>query len=412
MRNNNILIVDPFSTGALYADAFTAQGYDVYCLISNEQVPAYLIGTLDKAKYKHLFYSYEECVRFFSQHGLYIAVAGGETGVYFADKLNSLFKINANQASSSSIRRDKYLMQIALKENDLRHICSYEILSQDQDLTKFLKYSSINSINRWIIKPLNSAGSDGVISFDSVEHIYAYLAQYNWQRDTAIGEKCRGLVLQEFIAGDEYVVDLVKSESKYFIASLCKYTKVGETGLVYHCLDIIDPSDTKYNDLVQYAIECANALELVKGPMHMEFMKDDKGFVMIEAGARLHGGVAPSFFKSCYEPHLLAYAVDSFLGKMFDCTYATKLREGRIVFLHVDSDGIMPMFEAQYLPKFESLTSYQGHKWFVPEGKPIPKTKSLFDCPGIIWLAHKDINIVNEDEKTIRDMFCFNSVTI
>ncbi len=214
--------------------------------------------------------------------------------------------------------------------------------------------------------------------------------------------------MQEFINGDEFVVDLVKSEEQFFIASLCKYTKIGAMGLIYHALDIIDPSDTAYSKLVEYTINCANALSLVKGPMHMEFMRDQQGFVMIEAGARLHGGIAPEFFKSCYVPHLLQVAVDSFVSKPFERIQASKKCEGRIVFLHTQTAYTMPKLDTSELMELQHLPSYQGHKFFIQSGQQVPKTVSLLDCPGIVWLAHEDINVINQDYVKVRELLDFN----
>ena len=401
MRNKNILIVDPFSMGALYVDEFVAEGCNVYCLISNEDLPNFMLSALDTSKYKQVFYTLEEAVQFFRSQVLFVAITGCETGVYFSDKLNGLFNIVANAAASSLVRRDKFLMQMALKNKGLRYIHSWQISDKQQDINEPLTYSA----HKWVVKPLNSAGSDGVVIFDAAKDVQDYIDQYNWQSTTAIGEPCRGLILQEFIAGEEYVVDLVKNGDDYFIASVCKYTKVGETGLVYHCLDILDPLDNECDELIKYAIECAEALELVKGPMHMEFIKDAKGYVMIEAGARLHGGVAPSFFKSCYEPHLLGVTVDSFLNRPLKYRGATKKCAGKIVFLHTDLGGIMPNLQAQQLMQLKNLASYQGHKFFTLAGEVVPRTKSLFDCPGIVWLAHEYLSVIDGDEQKIRDMF-------
>ncbi|WP_119344273.1 ATP-grasp domain-containing protein [Facilibium subflavum] len=402
MSKKNILIVDPFSTGAMYADEFIAQGCSVYALISNENVSDYLKQGVDKEKYCHVFFAYEACLRFFSDNKLFIAIAGSESGVYLADNLNEALRIQANPAVDSVIRRDKYLMQQALRAYGLRYIRSSKVVSSDQDI-KFHEAEA----SKWVVKPLNSAGSDGVMIFENRSVLQDYIKQYDWQKMTAIGEECKGLILQEFIAGDEYVVDLVKGVNSFLIASVCKYTKVGETGLVYHCLDVLDPADSAYVDLIQYAVNCANALSLVKGPMHMEFIKDNTGFVMIEAGARLHGGIAPEFFKSCYTPHLLQAAVDSFLNKPFQCNKAYKKRAGRIVFLHTNSDCIMPSIDALKLQELQRLESYQGHKFFISEGSNISKTVSLFDCPGIVWLAHEDVHIIDDDEKQVRKLLSF-----
>lgn len=60
--------------------------------------------------------------------------------------------------------------------------------------------------------------------------------------------------------------------------------------------------------------------------------------IMIEVGARLHGGIAPLLFKECYEDNLLDTTVTYFIENKLPKNKKSKLnKNGKIIFL-INSD--------------------------------------------------------------------------
>ncbi|CAH2785900.1 MAG: hypothetical protein CBARDCOR_4009 [uncultured Caballeronia sp.] len=50
--------------------------------------------------------------------------------------------------------------------------------------------------------------------------------------------------------------------------------------------------------MTDYAKQAAAALNVSVGPLHMEIIVSPQGPVLVEAGARLHGGVSVSLFSA------------------------------------------------------------------------------------------------------------------
>lgn len=117
-------------------------------------------------------------------------------------------------------------------------------------------------------------------------------------------------LLQEYIPGPEYVVDLVAAESSFVVTSVCCYTKLSDCGVsgrpfVKLYSTTLDPSDDRLRHIVAYAKAAASALEIVNGPAHIEIIDGPAGPVLIDVGARLHGTGAPRWFQACYRNDLL-----------------------------------------------------------------------------------------------------------
>jgi hypothetical protein len=130
-------------------------------------------------------------------------------------------------------------------------------------------------------------------------------------------------------------------------------------------------------------------------------IKNKEDPVMIEVGARMHGGVAPNLFQNCYSPSLLEMSVKSYLG--MQCEEASLKEEGRIVFLISEKCGVFyPNFE-----ELKKLSSYKGNANFIAEGGNLTKTIDLNTCPGIFWLSNQDSLKLEEDALVIQKASSF-----
>lgn len=173
------------------------------------------------------------------------------------------------------------------------------------------------------------------------------------------------------------------------MASVCVYHKINRNGspFVYAGLELLDACDSKYATLIEYALQAAAALNVSVGPLHMELIWSEQGPVMIEAGARLHGGVAPQLFEECCAPHLLDLAVRAYLDLPITESIVERVQAGRIVFLINDHEVYFPGESLTFVSQLKSLSTYRGHKLFVSPGDQMRPTVDLATCPGIIWLV-------------------------
>lgn len=396
-----ILIIDPFSTGALYAPMFKTLGYKCFAILSSATVPQRFVTafTGDGFEYDQLF-SVEDALEHFLPSQVAAVVAGNELGVEVADRVAAFFDVPGNDPQTSGLRRDKHQMQQALVHHNLRSIPT-TLIENAADIETRL--ATLPPVAQFVLKPVNSFMTDGVEFASSREELAERLRAAPWGAPNSMGEINKGFLVQRFISGPEYVVDMVVSGNTIAVASLCKYSKGEHNGarFVYQGLEVLDPEAEAYQELIEYAKACTQALDIQFGPVHMELILSDEGPVMIEAGARLHGGVAPSLFMECYAPDLLGMAVDLYTGLKPKAAPSKKIRDGRIVFLINRVAGATLQIDLTKVGQLKALNAYKGHKLFVGD-EPLPLTIDLATCPGIVWLAHEQVARINADEMAVR----------
>src|SRR5690606_29325729 len=113
----------------------------------------------------------------------------------------------------------------------------------------------------------------------------------------------KSLLVQEFIDGDEYVVDTVSSKGRHVVSDIFKYRKrIGKEGRsVYQSCDFLGLDSGEAGVISEYVKKALDALEIKFGPAHAEVMLDKNGPVLIEVGARLAGCMLdPEFISNAY----------------------------------------------------------------------------------------------------------------
>ncbi|BFU60663.1 MULTISPECIES: ATP-grasp domain-containing protein [Rodentibacter] len=397
------IIVDPFSTGSLIAPALKKQGHKVYSVLSSEKISNYMKSsyTGEGFENKYLMSINEVKEQFHQIDGV---IVGSEAGTITGDLLSEYYGVKGNSSNSSELRRDKYTMQQALKENKLDYIETYKI-----NINNYHKIvNQLPEDKSFVLKPLKSAGSDNVLFFQNKIYLLEHLMKEQWKSNDLFGNQNDHFIIQEYISSQEYVVDMIVNQNEIFIVSLCKYEKgiFNQSKFVYKSLNILDPNNSNYQSLIDYAKQCVKALKINYGAVHMELFHNDERTVMIEAGARLHGGVAPLLFKQCYQPDLLNSLVYLYTNDRLKVNGKSKLKtNGKIVFLintHYDTYiQNSDLLEAE----FSQISTFSGGKIFFEEGKKLPLTKDLTNIIGIVWLVADDLEKLNQDERKVRAIF-------
>lgn len=404
-HQKSIIIVDPFSTGALYAKPFTDLGYRCYAVISNDALQNDFFQFDNHYFVNQQIYSVKECKQKLDKNDVAAVVIGAESGVIEGEKLAKYFGVMGNATDSSQSRRDKFIMQQMLKNHQLKHIKSQLI---NQDSADFFE-----SNTGYIVKPINSAGSDGVVFLQDKAQLLAHLKTIDYQCVNALGEQNHQYLLQSYELGDEFVVDMVVNGDDIFIASLCVYQKGCHNGskFVYENMQMLDIANPKYRQIIVYAKACVKALQVTFGAVHMELLaKFDQNAkyyidpVMIEMGARLHGGVAPTIFEKCYSPNLLQLCVANYLGQnlhaLFDenC-HATLTHDAKVVFM-INKKPNARLNQDKFLANAKTLSSFYQAK--IIKDSHIPITVDLLTCPALVCLVGDGID---DDEKKLHTFF-------
>lgn len=399
------VIVDPFSTGALLAPELAKHGHRVFGVLSSAKVSNYFTSSYTgKGLVNTELLTVEtlkKCVK--SVDGVLI---GAESGVTCGEALANYYGVKSNSPTTNQLRRDKWCMQQALLSHGLNAIPSWEV--DAHNYANVLE--SLIDDCQYVLKPKSSACTDGVRFFDNKVMLADYLQQGElWESQNLFGQKNESYLLQQYIKGKEYIVDMVVKEEQVFIAALSSYEKGNSSNspFVYRSLDVLDPCDDQYKSIIDYATQCAQALGVTYGCAHMElFETTDKRPVMIEVGARLHGGIAPLLFKQCYENDLLSTVVNLYVDNMLPpIASAIQIKKGKIIFLFNEKEGSYLNDVTSFQNKIAQLPCFKGMKLFFEQSQKIPRTTDLTNLPGIVWLAGDKREDLNKQEQEVRNIF-------
>ncbi|KGM26203.1 hypothetical protein KS18_21880 [Photorhabdus luminescens] len=402
-----VAIVDGFSSGKFMAKALYEKGCYLLHIASKPDLHSYYYKGFDYSIYqeRHVHDTIEDTVNFLKKQEVEFIIAGSESGVSLADELNNHFELNyRNDFAKTSARRNKYEMIDTLKK------CGIPAAEQGRFSDWPAAEQWIKAFNNFpvVLKPLESAGSDGVYICQDVhsakEAFHKILGKSN-----KLNLCNHQVLIQEFLNGTEYVVNMVSLNRHQLITEVVKYKKRKlDTGsIIYDIDDIIDSSYPEYNVLVEYTRKVVIALGIFNGPSHAEVMLTPDGPKLVEIAARIDGILRPTIAKlttglgqiraaaiSVVEPENFHKAIQREAYTLINHSYNVCLINHR--------PGV---FTANnFMAELKKLPSFCEAIFYVDEGEEIEITKDVFSQPGTVYLVHHDKNVIQQDYEKIRRM--------
>jgi len=218
--------------------------------------------------------------------------------------------------------------------------------------------------------------------------------------ENIMGKKNEAVVLQEFLNGKEYVVDGISCNGVFKCTAVWEYDKREVNGMnfVYHAIRLMDKSEPKVKQMANYMAKVNGALGIMFGPSHGEVIFDDKGPVLVEVGARPHGGDGTwtSITRACIGYDHCSATVDMYS----DPTY-TKFKSlpdmptmngmhGAEMYFVSRVEGKFIGFK--HLDDLKGLSSYKSLSWYqqISEMSEIKLTTDCMTMPGSVVLMHNN----------------------
>ena len=300
-KDEAVIVVDTFSTGASLAHMLYKAGYHVVCVLSGE-----LEGLLDMMP-EGLDFSFagtilydskaEESVAFGKVVGAIQALkwpvvavfAGAETGVELSDKLSEHLGLRTNGTALSEARRNKYVMGETIRAAGVRAVKQLRA-STWGEISSFIAEWNPDPF-KVIVKPMDSAGSDDVTLCLSLADVQAAFGNI-MGKVNGLGLVNKAVLVQEYLEGPEFVVDMVSRGGVHKVLGLWIYDRHGANGahFVNHGQHMLTSDYPNCRAIIDYQRKVLDALGIFNGPSHGE-VKWFKGEpVLVEVGARCHGG--------------------------------------------------------------------------------------------------------------------------
>lgn len=334
-------------------------------------------------------------------------ICGGESGVAFCDALSEKLGVLTNGTDIPK-RRDKKLQQELIKGVGLRSVRQAGS-GKFEEVEEFLRTEQYPVV----VKPVESAGSDGVKLCHSFEEAkeHFHLLMNSQQRVGGAGSHA-AVLCQEFLRGKEYVVDHVSLNGVHKTTMCWVYDKRPANGsaFVYFGLQPIDSESEEAKIIIPYIRGVLDAMGIKHGPTHGEVMMTSDGPCLVEMNCRAHGGDGNwvpmvrglNGGYSQVSATIDAYMDPSRFHALPDKMPSPFKAAGQECCLVSYSKGIVkstPGYEViRRLPSFVYLETRTG------PGTEVEYTTDLFTDIGSVILLHEDPEVVKKDIAFIRYM--------
>ena len=413
----NIIIVECISTGINFVEDIINRGYNPIALdlkVADTQegrdFAELVINDYKKIPYDiEMIYegdTFEETLEEVRKYDPLLIVPGSERGVILATKLSHELGLLGNPVENLEAMTLKSKMQERIAEHGLRSIRGKVIHSLDEAIEFYDK----ESFKEVVLKPNYGGGATNVRicrnrneMIDTVDLLFNDVNHF--------GDRIKELLIQERIFGDEYVVNTVSHKGIPRVTLVWKYNKIRtEDGrIAYDSCETVNELSLGEAEMVEYAYSVAEALGIQYGPVHGEYMIDEKGPVLIEVNCRPCGGSMPSeFLDKISAQHETDSILDSYLKpERFKEALKRKYElysHGTLKFFIVPNDMIArstPMVEMTNKMKAYYSTSLSN---ITIGGIFYSKTEDVNTSGGTVFLVHKDKAEVENNLKFLRDV--------
>lgn len=421
MEKKKIIIVECTSSSANYIHDIIEEGYEPVLLelpVPEEEqmlyriqhdffIDAMYLSQYQDAKPPKILKaceSYEETLKMIRELDPVLIVPGGDEGIVLATRLSHDLGLVTNDPENLPKMCSKAEAQKALGRNGVR--CIRGITATTWEEAKEF-YQSLGG-GKIVVKPIIGGASVGVYICHN-EETFKEAFLRDLEAANAQNRDSAGVLLQEYIGEDEYIVNTVSCKGVHKVTAVMVYEKRLMPGKapIYYMANTISPDSEMAGEVIAYVLQVLDAIGVTFGAVHSEIKVDEKGPVLIEANCRLGGGLTRAswqdkVFGECESRiSLRAYLhPEQFLGNPGNILMDAKM-PGMVRYLSMDEDMFVKKNKVE-----TAFLDIDGVDYAIGMGDNhlYPKTIDLATASGLIYLAHKDKEVLLKALERISQM--------
>lgn len=405
-----VVIVDGISTGKYLAPLFRESGYDVVHVSSN-------LGKQLSVPFKG-----QDYVEVFEESDVLLAelkgldkvikavIPGCESGIDLAEKLQRDFDLPRNKFNPSQGIRNKFYMQENLRRAGLPAI--NQLLTHDyQELLRWVDTQQYPIV----LKPMDSAGSDGVYICSNESELKKYFQKILGSKNI-YHLKNQKVLCQEYIGGQEFMVHTVSKNGVVYNAEIIKKNKKVQNNLPLNDYsEFLDPGDEHFQLLSEFIKKVYLAFGIQEGAGRADIkvvnQQGKKVPYLIEVAPRLGGTGVPSAINEAQGVSQVSLLVDSIVRPNLLHSFSNKKipenKKAVVVYLFSPISGVLN--KAPTPRVFNHLKTFYHLHFYYKEGHSLSVTTDITNFPGYVYLVgsqkniETDIKRIREIEKTLYD---------
>jgi len=417
-----VIVVDPYSTGRFYLYELKARGIPIICVRSTRSVDQafakvyeahkeYFAESLDFDDCEDLPQLVQKlCALPFK---LLSVIPGSDVGVVLGEQLSEALGMQqANGTQRLLQRTDKASMQDRLRE------CNIPACDQTKsgNLDELLAWAEKRGDWPLVAKPSGGCGSDGVFFCRSEDDLRVAHSEIVGKVNPKGGLNDT-VALQEFLVGDEFIVDTISKNGRHICVAIWSQGKRknlpwNPTGIITTENRLLQPTGELQDVLVDYVIKVLDALDYKHGPCHTEVMLTKRGPILIEVNCRMHGVQGPLAMEMATGTNKAAHSLDVFVdqGLNFERLYnASSTRYLYPVLKHTAQVVLCSPFKGSLRASVKEtihdlkLPSVVEVVCRLGKGDRVMQSSDLQTSPGTVLMVHESEAQLLEDIRQLRE---------
>ena len=399
-----IAIVDAYQSGAEFAKVLERRGRLVAHVKSSPAITTPFLEYFAKESFSvdlGFQANPRELVKKLRDLEVVSVVAGTESGVALAEDLSRQLELFANEGEKPEIRFQRGAMMAAARAAGLRVPAGQEVTNIEEATAWAAEHSA------WpiVVKPCLTIGSDRVRVCANQEALVEAVAAMKTGR-SHLGVKVNEFVVEEFLEGEELIIDGVRGYDKTIVNYVCRSikSKSPQGHPLYDRIELVDPQSNEAQQAVEFAKSALVALGIDFGAFHTEVLMTADGPALVKAAPRLSGAGLPKIFAKSVNQDILECFADLLCDKA-----AFEARAERppqlnshctIAYLRLEQGG--KLVREPRLREFGRFRSDAQLIWAPKVGRKIEATQDLYTSPGHVLMRSADPERIAGDLKTLR----------
>jgi biotin carboxylase len=396
---STVAIIDAFSSARALAPLFRAAGHDCVHVRSAERANPVYERSYVPGDFVDDITSLGDptaTADALKAHDPLWVIPGIESGVELADVLSEAMGLRTNGSAKSPARRDKHRMAEAVSAAGIPVV--EQIVATDLDQLRDWYPGG-----RVVLKPLRSAGNDGV-------RFCADLAEASRAFDeligaaSALGSTNAAVLAQEYLVGAEYLVNTVGLDGDHHVTDLWRMHHITANGVpdLGAGARLLPRRGTAQDALVDYTLRVLAALEIANGPTHSEVKLTPDGPRLVETAARMCGADLHVPVHAATGTNQAEWTVRAYTDqKAFRATWALDYelhQHAGLVNMVSPASGTLRAYPR--MTELRALPSFHSASLASTPGAPIHRTVDDWTYPLRVYYVHPHDHQVTHDLAT------------
>lgn len=402
-----VVLVDAYTSGRYLAPEFAALGAQVVHVQSTREfIPSMPAPDLSCYAANIIHTDLDTTVRALAGYRPVCVLPGQEPGVLLADALAERLGTPSNGTASSPARRDKYTMIARLRHAGLygpdQHVHA--------DPEVLVDWADSGPGYPVVAKPRRSAAGDSVYVCETADELRS-AAKAVLTAETIYGEPNHDVLVQSYLRGAEYVVDMVTYEGRRYVCGVWEYRKrlLPSGRNIYDREYLLSPDEAPAATLIGYVRAVLDALDIRYGPTHAEVILTSDGPALVEVGARIAGNMHPGFHDRCAGANQATVTALAYLDpERFHDRYGervyTRLADAMCVTTSTELSGTVTALDTDAVRAIETLPTVYGLDLKIEPGGALRPTVDLYSSTMRIFLRGPSRAAIERDYQRIKEL--------